>query len=161
MCVIFKDRFWVVHIPFVGMVKFKFLAHFPVDHLVHPSCLAFYSFCASLLHLVIMWLMVSSLSSQSLHLLFCCILSILALIWLVLMTLFCAAIRRNSVSLLKFLFLCHFRVLSGEMFISRLKYPWICFSSHFCFLVFFILLSMVLSVLFLMAVICPLSCFSL
>ena len=25
-----------MHIPFVGMVKFKFLAHFPVDHLAHP-----------------------------------------------------------------------------------------------------------------------------
>ena len=23
-------------IPFVGMVKFKFLAHFPVDNLAHP-----------------------------------------------------------------------------------------------------------------------------
>ena len=36
MRVIFQDRCWVVHIPFVGMVKFKFLAHFPVDHLAHP-----------------------------------------------------------------------------------------------------------------------------
>ena len=36
MRVIFKDRCWVVHISFVGMVKFKFLAHFPVDHLAHP-----------------------------------------------------------------------------------------------------------------------------
>ena len=26
----------VFHIPSVGMVKFKFLAHFPVDHLAHP-----------------------------------------------------------------------------------------------------------------------------
>ena len=34
--IIFLDRCWVVHIPFVGMVKFKFLAHFPVDHLAHP-----------------------------------------------------------------------------------------------------------------------------
>ena len=34
--VIFWDRCWVVHIPFVGMVKFKFLAHFPVDHIAHP-----------------------------------------------------------------------------------------------------------------------------
>ena len=25
-----------MHIPFVGMVKFKFLAHFPADHLAHP-----------------------------------------------------------------------------------------------------------------------------
>ena len=25
-----------MHIPFVSMVKFKFLAHLPVDHLAHP-----------------------------------------------------------------------------------------------------------------------------
>ena len=104
--------------------------------------------------------MVSSRSPHNLHLLFCCILSILALIWLVPMALFCAAIRRDSVSLLKFPFLSHVQVLSCEMlFISRLKRPWSCFPSHFCFLVFVILLSIVLSVLFLMAVISPLSCF--
>ena len=57
------------------------------------SCLALYSFCANLLHSPIMWLMVSSLSPHSLHRLFCCVLSILALIWLVLMALFCAAFR--------------------------------------------------------------------
>ena len=51
------------------------------------SCLALYSFCANLLHSLIMWLMVSSLSPHSLHLLFCCVLSILALIWLVLIVL--------------------------------------------------------------------------
>ena len=61
------------------------------------SCLALYSFCANLLHSLIMWLIVSS--PQSLDLLFCCVLSILALIWLVLMALSCAAIRRDSVSL--------------------------------------------------------------
>ena len=44
------------------------------------SCLALYSFCANLLHLLIMWLIVSSLSAHSLHLLFSCVLSILALI---------------------------------------------------------------------------------
>ena len=54
------------------------------------SCIVLYSFCANLLHSLIMWLMVSSLSPHSLHLLFCCVLSILALIWLVLMALFCA-----------------------------------------------------------------------
>ena len=53
------------------------------------SCLALYSLCANLLHSLIMWLMVSSLLPHSLHLLFCCVLSILALMWLVLMTLFC------------------------------------------------------------------------
>ena len=36
VCIILQDRFWVVHISFVGMVKFKFLAHFPVDQLAHP-----------------------------------------------------------------------------------------------------------------------------
>ena len=45
------------------------------------TCLVLYSFCANLLYSLVMWLMVSSLSSHSLHLLFCCVLSILALIW--------------------------------------------------------------------------------
>ena len=88
------------------------------------SCLVLYSFCGNLLHSLIMWLMVSSLSPHSLHLLFCCILSILALISLVLMALSCAAIRRDSVSLFKFPFLSHVQVVSCEMvFISRLKRP--------------------------------------
>ena len=69
------------------------------------SCLALYFFCTNLLHSLIMWLIVSSLSPHNLHLLFCCVLSILAFIWLVLMALFCAAIRRDSVSLLRFPFL--------------------------------------------------------
>ena len=81
-------------------------------------------FCANLLHPLIMWLIVSSLSPHSLHLLFCCVLSILTLIWLVLMALSCAAIRRDSVSLLRFPFLSHVQVLLCEMaFISRFKRP--------------------------------------
>ena len=88
------------------------------------SCLALYSRCANLLHSLIIWLMVSSLSPNSLHLLFCWVLSILALIWFVLMTLSCAAIWRDSVSLWKFPFLSHVQVLSCEiLFISRLKRP--------------------------------------
>ena len=88
------------------------------------SCLALYSHCANLLHLLIIWLMVSSLSPHSMHLLFCCVLSILVLIWFVLMALSCAAIRRDSVSLLKFPFLSYVQVLSCEiLFISRLKCP--------------------------------------
>ena len=39
------------------------------------SCLVLYSFCANLLYSLIMWLMVSSLSSHSLHWLFCCVYS--------------------------------------------------------------------------------------
>ena len=30
------DRFWVVHIPCVRIIKLQFLAQFPVDHLAHP-----------------------------------------------------------------------------------------------------------------------------
>ena len=33
---ILQDGFWVVHMPFVHIVKFKFLAQFPVDCLAHP-----------------------------------------------------------------------------------------------------------------------------
>ena len=88
------------------------------------SCLALYSLCANSLHSLMIWLMVSSLSPHSLHLLFCWVLSILALIWLVLMALSYAAIRRDSVSLLKFPFLSHVQVLSWEiLFISRLNCP--------------------------------------
>ena len=88
------------------------------------SCLAFYSFCANLLHSFIMWLMVSFQSLHSQHLIFGCVLSIFALIWLVLMALFCAAIWRDSVSFLKFPFLRHDQVLSCDMlFISHLKRP--------------------------------------
>ena len=86
------------------------------------SCLVLYSF-ANFLHSLI-WLMVSSPSQHNQHWLFCCILSILPLLWLVLVMLSCAAIRRDSVSLLKFPFLSHVQVLSCEMlFISRLKRP--------------------------------------
>ena len=47
-----------------------------------------YSLWANLLHSLIRWLMVSLLSPHNLHLLFCRVLSIFALIWLVLMGLF-------------------------------------------------------------------------
>ena len=87
------------------------------------SCLVLCSFCDNLLNSLIMWLLVS-LSLHSRHLVFCCALSIIALIWLVLMGLFCAAIWRYSVSLLRFLFLSHIHVFSCDMlFISRLKCP--------------------------------------
>ena len=69
------------------------------------SYLVLYSFCANLMHSLILWLMVSSLSPHSQHLLFCCVLSILYLVSLVLMALFCGAISGDSVSLFKFPFL--------------------------------------------------------
>ena len=36
MRLILLDRIWVLHIQFVRMVKFQFLAQFPMDHLTHP-----------------------------------------------------------------------------------------------------------------------------
>ena len=73
------------------------------------------------------------------------VLSILALIWLILTALSCAAIRRDSVSLKVSFFFSHIQVLSREMlFISCLNRPQSCFPSHFYFLVMVILLSIVL-----------------
>ena len=87
-----------------------------------------------MLHSLIMWLIISSLSLHSLHLLFCCILSILSLIWLVLMVLSCAAIKRYSVSLLRFPFLSQVQVFWCEMlFMSRLNAHLVVFFSLFLF----------------------------
>ena len=74
-----------------------------------------FSFCANSLYSLIMRLIVSSTSPHNLHLLFCCILSILAQILLIFMALFCTAIRRDSVSLLRFPILSHVHVFSCEM----------------------------------------------
>ena len=131
-----------------------FLHNFQWITLLTQSCLVLYSFCANLLHLLTMWLIVSSLSSHNLHLLFCCVLSILAFMWLVLMALFCAAIKRDSVSLLRFPF------LRKSMF-SRVKYRmlvvwnvhWIVFLPSFFLLVIVVPLVFVSLVLFLVAVI--------
>ena len=118
------------------------------------SCLVLYIFCVNLLHSLIMWLIISSLSPHNLHLLFCYVLSIVALTLLVLMALFWVAIRKESVSLSRLPFPRHVQVFSCEILSAcRLKYPYSCFSSNFCFLVIVVLLSIVLFVLFLVAVI--------
>ena len=128
MRVILQDRCWVVHIPFVSMVRFKFLAQ-PSGSPCRPSCVSPYTpsvliCCANLLHSLIMWLSISSLLLHCLHLLFCYVLSILALIYLVLMALSCTAIRRDSVSLIRFPFLSQVQVFWCEMLsIRRLKWP--------------------------------------
>ena len=102
----------------------NFLHNFPEITLPTQLCLVLYSFCTILLHSLIMWLIVSSLLPHNLHLLLCCVLPILALIWLVLMALFCAAIRRDWVSLVRFPFLNHVYVFSCKiLLISRLKRP--------------------------------------
>ena len=87
------------------------------------SCLVLYSICDNLLH-SLMRLIALCFSPHYPHLLFCYVLSILTLIWLVLMVLFWAAIRRDSVSLLRFPFLTHIHFFSCEVSLSsRLKRP--------------------------------------
>ena len=104
--------------------NFNFLQNSQWITLSTQSCLVLYSFCANLLHSLIMCLIVSSRSPHNLHQLFCCVVSILALIWLVLMTFFSAAIRRDSVSLLRFPFLSYVHVFLCEMsLVSRFKHP--------------------------------------
>ena len=57
-----------------------------------------------------------------------------------LMDLFCAPIRRDSISLKSFSFLSYVQVFSSKMsLVCRLKCPHRFFSSHFCFLVTFVL----------------------
>ena len=73
---------------------------------------------------------------------------------IVLMALFCVAIGRDLDFLLWFPVLSHVQVFSWEiLLVCLLKYPYSCFSFHFCFLVIFVLLMFVLSVLFLVVVI--------
>ena len=125
MCVSFSRTnvgLFIYHL--VGSSKWNFWHNFQWITLPTQTCLVLYSFWANLRHSLIMWLVVLSLPSHNLHLLFCCVLSTLALIWLVLIALFSTAIRRDSVSLLKFPFLNHVHVFLWEMLlISRLKRP--------------------------------------
>ena len=119
---------WIRHL-FAGS-NFNFLHNSQWITLPTQSCLVLYSFCDSLLHSFIMWLIVSFLSPHNLHLLFCCVLSILTLIWLVLMALFCAAIRRDLVSLKRFPFLTHVHVFSFKTSIQLFFFPFL-FSGYF------------------------------
>ena len=88
------------------------------------SSLVLYSFFANLLHSLIMWLIVSSLSSYNIHLLFCCVLiysrfDVIGSYGVVL----CCYSERICFAL-KASFLSQIQVLSSEMlFISRLKRP--------------------------------------
>ena len=85
LCVSFTrtDFGWCLYHLFV-LSNFNFLHSSLWVYLPTQSCLVLYFFCAYLLHSIIMWLIVSSLSPHNLYLLFRCVLSILALVWLVL-----------------------------------------------------------------------------
>ena len=97
------------------MLKLQFLAPFPVDNLAHPVVFRFVhflsEFAAFTYYVTDRFVSINSYPTS----IVCCVWSILVLIWLVIMALFCAAIRRDSVSLLRFLFLIHAHVFSGEM----------------------------------------------
>ena len=68
--------------------------------------------------------------------------------------LFCAAIRKDSVSLLRLRFLSRVQACSCEIsLVCPLKYLYSFSSSHFCFPAIFILLLLVLSVMFLVRVV--------
>ena len=93
LCVAFSRTgagLWIYHLIVCSNLNFLHISQ---------SCLVLYSFSVNLLHSLIMWLIVSSLSPHSRYLSFCCVLSILALIWLVLTAFSCAAIRRDIFSL--------------------------------------------------------------
>ena len=69
------------------------------------------------------------------------------------MALFYATIRGDSDSLLEFHFLAHLQVFSSEIsLVSRLNNRYVCFYSHFCFLVIVDMLNFTLPVMFLFAV---------
>ena len=112
--------------------NFNFLHYSLRITLPTQLCLVLYSFCANLLHWLTMWLIVSSLSPRNLHLLFYYVLSILALIWFVFMALFCADIRRDSVSLLRFNFLSSVHVFLCEIKTSIRLFFFLLLFSGYC-----------------------------
>ena len=145
------ETYWRYLVPFVHMVKFQPLAQFLVDRLAHSVMFSLILFLC-LLTAFAYYLIISSLSPDNRYLQFCCLVYFCSDI--ILMALFCVAIRRFLVSLLRFPFLSHIQVFSYEIsLVCRLKYPYSHFSSHFYFLVIFVLLMLVISILLLVVVI--------
>ena len=93
LCLILKDSLSIYHL--VEWSNFNFLHNSQYITLSTQSCL--YLFSTSFLRSLIMGLIILSFSPHNLLLLFCSRLSILTLIYLVFMVLFCAVIRRDSV----------------------------------------------------------------
>ena len=133
MRLIFLDGFWIVNL--LVWPNLNFLHNSRWVTLSTQSCLVLYYFYTSLLHSLIMWLIVSSLSPHNLHQPFCWVLSILALTWFVLMALFCAAIGKDSVYFIRFQFFSHVHVFLSEMLLfSRLKHPLNCYYYQYYYL---------------------------
>ena len=95
------------------IVKFIFLVEFPMDHLVHPNMSSLLLFCANLQNSLIIWLIVSSVSSHNLYLLFFA--SVVFLFKHSLSLWRCFVLLRDSVPLLRFPFLSHVQVFSFEI----------------------------------------------
>ena len=129
-----------------------FLLNFQWITFPTQSSLVSYCFFFNLLHLLIMKLIVLCFSPHNLHFLFHCVLSFFDLTLLILVVLFCITIWRDSVSLIKFHFFSRVLVLCEISSVCSLKYPCSCFSCHFYFLVIFVILIIILSVLFLLPV---------
>ena len=111
------------------------------------SCLVLYSFCASLLHSLIMWLMVSPLSPHNLHWLFCCVLYIYSCYDMI-----DPCFMLLSVFLFRFPFLSHFSCVRFLLFVAW-NVRTVVFLPIFVFKYFFVLLILVLPVLVLGSVI--------
>ena len=110
------------------MVNFKLLERFPVDHLPHPV----------VIRLILSFCQFTAFANGEI----CKSAILLRLIYscldIVLIALFCVAIRRYSVFLFRFSFLSHVQVFScGISLMYHLKRPYFCFSSHFLWLILF------------------------
>ena len=139
---ILQDAFWFVHVLFCKMIQFQFLSEFPLSYFPYPvaPCLililcystAFTFICS----------MIFFLSPHSVILRF-------FLIHLVLMALFCTAIQKYSVSLLRFPSGIPVSVFCREIsLVCHFKCPYSCFSYHSYFLV--------IAVLFVLSLMLPL-----
>ena len=145
---------WIVsNCPLISNSSSLCMRPFMIQWIIIPTqiSLVLYYLCANLLYSFISYFVID-------HFVFChdivyiCYFVVSYLFWL--MALFCAAVRRDSVSILMFPFLSHVQVFLWKiLLVCHLKYPYCCFSYHFCFLVIFFLLMLVLSVLFQVAII--------
>ena len=137
MCVIQPDVSLCIYHLFV-LLNSNHLAPLRVDLPCPPSRVESYSLSVRICCIQIVVIDGLTLSLHDLHLLFWCVFCNLALIWLVLIALFCAALWKKSVSHVRFPFLGLANDFSCDMsLISRLKRPnfWrvliLLFSSYF------------------------------
>ena len=142
VCFILLGGFWVLCIYHLFVWSNLNFLHSSLSIIFSTQlCQVLYSFCCNLQHLHIVWLIVSSRSPHNFHLLFSCVSLIFPLTYLVLMALFCAAIRRDLVAFLMFPFFSHAQVFTSEIsLVCHLKYPYSCFSCNFVFLVIVLLI---------------------